>query len=74
VENMPFGIKLFNLTTIYFNLLNGDKLQLSCTPAEANHLMDQLRTTLPHAFFGYSQEKEIMYANDPKMLLRDVHQ
>lgn len=74
IENMPFGIKLFNITMLHFHLLNGDNLQLSCTPAEAYHLMDQLRDHMPHACFGYSQEKEFMYANDPEMLLRTTEE
>lgn len=71
VENMPYGIKLFNLTTLYFKLLDGNDLQLRCTPEEAYRLMDDLRMHLPHACFGYSQEKEFMYENDPEMLLRE---
>ncbi len=70
METMPFGIKLFDSTRLYFHLLNGKNLQLYCRSREATQLMEELRIYFPLACFGYSQEKEFMYEYDPSMLLR----
>jgi len=72
METMPFGIKLFDSTRLYFHLLNGENLQLYCRSREANELMEELRIYFPRACFGYSQEKEFMYEYDPAMLLRNT--
>ncbi len=72
MQTMPFGIKLFDSTRLYFHLLNGENQQLYCRTREANELMEELRMYFPRACFGYSQEKEFMYEYDPAMLLRNT--
>ena len=72
MQTMPFGIKLFDSTRLYFHLINGENFQLYCRSVEANELMDDLRIYFPRASFGYSQEKEFMYEYDPAMLLRNT--
>lgn len=71
MQTMPFGIKLFDNTRLYFHLLNGKNLQLYCRRREASQLMEELRIYFPRACFGYTQEKEFMYEYDPSMLLRN---
>ncbi len=72
MEMMPFGITLFDRTRLYFHLFDGKNLQLYCRYREAMHLMNHLPGYLKWATFGYSQEKEFLYENDPASLLRET--
>jgi hypothetical protein len=71
VNLMPFGISVKSYTTLFFRLLNGDFRQIRVSDKNISLIYKTLEIQLPHASFGYSQEKEQWYMANPALLYRD---
>ncbi|MEM7104282.1 MAG: hypothetical protein AAF502_14180 [Bacteroidota bacterium] len=69
-ENMPFGVSLFSMATLYLKLNNGDQITLSIPPSAAKSASSSLNGVLKHATFGYTKEREQWYVVEPKLLLQ----
>lgn len=69
VQTMPFGVAVEETVTVWFHLTNGRALALRIPEKQVIPLMDQLQLYLPHATFGYSEEKAFLYQADPRLLL-----
>ena len=68
VENMPFGIRLMQFTTLYIHLRNREKIAIQMPEHKIQLLMNLLRQRLHKASFGYSKMKEQMYGISPGLL------
>ncbi len=68
VENMPYGIQLLKMTTLYFCLDDGQKESLLTTRQQANKIMNALKPILLHTTFGYSEQKDFLYRANPLLL------
>ena len=71
VINMPFGVHLFRLATIFIYTVDKKKITLSVKEKELNNVMKILEKHLPHASNGYTIEKEQLYEANPALLYRD---
>ena len=70
-QRMPFGLEFSNDVTIYFKLINGDDLTLNMSQSEADKTLKMLNFKLPHATFGYTQDREQWFMADPALLYRE---
>lgn len=68
VETMPYGIRIMDMTTLFFMLDNGEKHTLRANEKRILKIMNSLRDALPHATFGYSTQKEQLYRANPDLL------
>jgi uncharacterized membrane protein YidH (DUF202 family) len=68
VETMPYGIRVLDMTTLYFMCNDHEKLSLRTTEKQILEIMDKLQDRLPHATFGHNQEKEQLYRANPNLL------
>lgn len=68
VVHRPFGIHFIRITTLYFNLINGERLGMIMPRKTAEHLMNLLRKRLPHCTFGHSDRKAFLYQANPGLL------
>lgn len=71
IETMPFGIRFMRMSTIYFYFKNGKYTTIRVKDAACDRLMKELEDKLPHASFGFTNEKEQLYKANPEMLYRD---
>ncbi len=71
VNLVPFGIVVKSYNTLFFRLLNGDFRQIRVSEKYIKKIYNSLDIQLPHASFGYSQEKEQWYMANPALLYRD---
>ncbi|MEL6718390.1 MAG: hypothetical protein AAFP82_06725, partial [Bacteroidota bacterium] len=71
-ERMPFGFKVNHNALMYFKLIDRDSICLAVPSERAEIISSGLNHLLPHATFGYSEDKEQLYLAAPEMLLRDV--
>lgn len=69
-QTMPFGFYLWDAGTMYFKLLDGDELSVSLPVKKMKMVSKFLNRLLPHASFGYSDEKREQFEKDPKSLLK----
>lgn len=69
-ERTPFGFQLFKHGLLYFMLLDGDNISVSLPSAQLKIVSEGLNGMLPHATFGYTEEREVHYQKSPKMLLK----
>ena len=69
-QTMPFGFHLWDTGTMYFKLLDGDEITVSLPAKKLKMVSKFLNRLLPHASFGYSEERQAQYENDPKSLLK----
>lgn len=69
VQTMPFGVEVSKMTTVYFYLVDGNFHTLRVKLSRIDELFDQLKHRLPHATFGYSEEKDFLYKTDPRLLI-----
>jgi hypothetical protein len=67
---MPFGFEIVQSGLIYFKLENGEDYSVSVAAKDLKLISRTLNRLLPHATFGYSQEKANIYDIDPKQLIR----
>lgn len=69
--NMPFGVHMFKLVTIWLHYRDGSQQHLRISHRYLEACMHYLETLLPHATFGHSVKKEQLYRANPELLLRD---
>lgn len=70
-QKLPFGIQFSHKATMYIWLMEKDCITLKLNEKDVKPVYECLYDLLPHASFGYSQEKEQWYMANPAMLLRD---
>lgn len=70
-ERMPFGFKLNQNAIMYFKLIDGDDISLSVPSNGAKTISNGLNHLLPHATFGFTQDREQWYMAAPEMLLKE---
>lgn len=73
-QRMPFGFALSNNGLLYFKLLDGDEICLSLPVTQLKLVSKTLNRLLPHATFGYDDNKAQWYLADPAMLIRDQNE
>lgn len=73
-QRMPFGFALSNNGLLYFKLLDGDEICLSLPVTQLKLVSKTLNRLLPHATFGYDDNKAQWYLADPLLLLKDKDQ
>lgn len=66
---MPFGMLLAERGTLYVMLLDGAELTLALPARKLKLASKYLQRLLPHAAFGFSQERRQQFERDPAMLL-----
>jgi hypothetical protein len=71
---LPFGVQWARRGTMYFKLENGDELTIRLLEADIPKVAKYLNTKLPHATFGYTQEREQWYMASPLLLIRDDYE
>lgn len=71
VQTMPFGVEVRQMTTLYLFLDDGNFHTLRLKATGIDELLDQLKIRLPHATFGYSEEKAFLYKTNPRLLITD---
>ena len=68
VETMPYGIRISHMSTLYLCTTDNIKNDLRTSEKQSIHIMNALRPLLPHASFGYSQQKEQLFLANPDLL------
>ena len=68
-QTMPFGFHLWDTGTMYFKLLDGDEITVGLPTKKLKMVSKFLNRLLPHASFGYSEERQAQFEKDPKLLL-----
>ncbi|MEO1435341.1 MAG: hypothetical protein AAFV80_07370, partial [Bacteroidota bacterium] len=66
----PYGVTVFSMGNFYIKLIDRDEICLSAPPATLKALSTALNPVLPHASFGFTEEKEQWYRVDPALLYR----
>lgn len=69
LQTMPFGVAVAQKATLYCHTDEGKALTLRVNQRSVDDLMKQLKQRLPHATFGYSEEKAFLYQTDPRLLI-----
>ena len=69
-QMMPFGFHLWDSGTMYFKLLDGDEITVSLPAKKLKMVSKFLNRMMPHASFGYSEERHEQFDKDPKLLLK----
>lgn len=69
-QRLPFGLQFQRKATLYFKLVDRGEHTVSLSAKQAKAVSESLNARLPHATFGYSQEREQWYMASPLMLLR----
>ncbi len=69
-QTMPFGFYLWDAGTMYFKLLDGDEITVNLPAKKLKMVSKFLNRLLPHASFGYSDERQAQFESDPKLLLK----
>lgn len=69
-RTMPFGFHLWDAGTMYFMLLDGSEISLNLPVKKMKMVSKFLNRLLPHATFGFSEERQNMFEKDPKNLLK----
>ena len=67
---MPFGFHLWERGTMFFKLLNGDEMTVGLPAGKQKMVSRFLNRLLPHASFGYSEERRIQFEANPALLRR----
>lgn len=68
IQSMPFGFHLWDTGMMHFKLSDGGEITVSL-PAEKLKMVSKfLNRILPHASFGYSEEKRQQFETDPTLL------
>lgn len=67
----PFGINLYSSGTLFFKLANGEEITLDASAKSLKLISSSLNNVLPHATFGYTQEREQWYMASPLLLLKN---
>ncbi len=69
-RTMPFGFHLWDVGTMYFKLLDGNEISINLPVKKIKMVSRFLNRLLPHASFGYSDERQLQFEKDPKLLLK----
>lgn len=69
-QTMPFGFYLWERGTMYFKLLDGSEISLSLPARKLKMVSKFLNRLLPHASFGYSEDRLRQFETNPASLLR----
>lgn len=69
--NMPFGVHLFKLVTIWLHYRDGSQQIVRIGHKHLKQCMKCLENELPHATFGYSVKNEQLYRANPELLERE---
>lgn len=69
-QRMPFGIRFTDNSVFYFKLIDGTDVTLGVAQTVIPIISVYLNKLLPHATFGYTQDKEQWYMVAPELLLR----
>ncbi len=67
---MPFGMHLMARGTLFVMLLDGSQLALALPTQQLKLASHFLHRLLPHAAFGFSQERRQQFEADPALLVR----
>lgn len=67
---MPFGFHLWDMGTMHFKLIDGDEITLSLPARQLKMVSMFLNRLLPHAVFGYSEERQKQFETDPALLVK----
>ena len=70
-QRMPFGLAFSQMETMYFKLMDGDEITLRIPEVIIAKVSEKLNHILPHASFGYSEEREQWFRANPAMLLNE---
>lgn len=71
VEHKPFGILLFRSGTMYFRMADGMELSVHLPQRHLRTVSHFLHRLLPHATFGYSDDREYSFRLSPENLRKD---
>lgn len=71
---LPFGVQWVRKGTMYFKLDNGDDITIRLLESDIPNVAKYLNKRLPHATFGYTDEREQWYMANPLMLIRDDYE
>lgn len=69
-ERLPFGFNVSKNGIMYFKLINKDEISVSIPSKHLKTISEALNHLLPHATFGYTQDREQWYIAAPELLLR----
>lgn len=69
-QRMPFGFHLWDAGTMYFKLVDGDELTINVPTKKLKMVSKFLNRLLPHASFGFTEERQAQFEEDPKLLLK----
>lgn len=67
-QSMPYGFRIWDTGTMYFKLLDGDEISVSLPSGKLKLVSKFLNRVLPHAAFGYSDERRQQFEHDPALL------
>ncbi len=70
-NRMPFGLQFSQTGLMYFKMIDGDEISISLPNKEMKVVSRFLNRLLPHATFGYSEDKEKAFRKNPEILIRD---
>lgn len=71
---LPFGIQFARKGTMYFKLDDNDEITIRLYEKDIPQVAKYLNKQLPHATFGYTQEREQWYMANPLLLIRDDYE
>ena len=71
---LPFGVQYARKGTMYFKLEDGDDITIRLLEKDIPNIAKYLNKRLPHATFGYTDEREQWYMANPLLLIRDDYQ
>lgn len=70
-QRMPFGLQFSKNGLMYFKMIDGNEISISMPNKELKVVSRFLNRLLPHATFGYSEDKAKAYRKNPKVLLKN---
>ncbi len=66
--SQPYGVKIFDMSTMYFKLDDRTEYSIRIDGTKAFDLSKLLNPILPHTSFGYSKERDQWYMVEPNLL------
>lgn len=73
IESAPFGIHILQFTTLFIFLSNREFIALPMSENKINALLPKLKKRMPHALFGYSKQRQQLYAISPDLLTSEYN-
>lgn len=70
-QRLPFGFQFSQTGILYFKLLDGDEISVELPVQQLKLVSKTLNRLLPHATFGYSDDKAQWYRANPELLIRN---